>query len=271
MALIPIYQGDQGKIIVGEDKRTALGIKSQPAEVMELSKTIRVAGKIPSDNELYLAEQEYLSAYPLGGELVQSARLKLALFGFADNDINRLRRDGAPDRNLILPGPDRAWVLAQIFEPDLGLVKVGQKVKTVFAGYPGKSFAGVIRMIEPAVDPDTRSTKARIEITQPGIALNLEMFAQVEIEVPLTRSLAVPLGSVIDTGARRFVYVDLGDGRYEPREIKTGGETNEYVQVVAGLKPGERVVNEGNFVLDSQTTLTGGQSLLYGGASEAGK
>jgi Cu(I)/Ag(I) efflux system membrane fusion protein len=94
------------------------------------------------------------------------------------------------------------------------------------------------------------------------------MYADLEIKINLGKHLSIPGTSLIDTGTRIVAYLDLGDGRYKMQEVKTGFSADGYVQILDGLKAGDMVVTDGNFMLDSQATLTGGQSLLYGAAEE---
>jgi len=268
MDLIPVYKTNENRIIIDEKIKTALNIITQPAKKMMLIKKIHVPGRVAKDEELYLVQQGYISVYQLGGNLLESAKLRLKLLGFSDVEIEHLVHLGKPDESLIYPSPHRVWVFAEIYERDLSLVKTGQKTNVKFVAYPNKIFTGTIKAIELIVNPQTRSAKARITIEHPMKELRFDMFGDVEIFVNLGNRLSVPYSSIIDTGTRKIIYVEVADNQYEPRPIETGFETDEYVQVIKGLKEGNRVVTEGNFLLDSQTTLAGGQSLLYGGAEE---
>lgn len=286
MDLIPVYKSDKDKIIV--DKKTAelVGIKSVEVKPVEMSKTIRLPGRVANDNELYLAQEEYITSFmniqklkDSGAleeqqnrlrKILQSSALRLKLLGFDEREISKLQQKGEPDINLIYPG-EKVWVIADIYEYDLSLVRVGQNVIASTPAYPGESFYGTIKAIEPVLNPETRSAKARIELKNNKGKLKLEMFVNLEIKINLGRHLAIPKRALIDTGTRKIVYIDLKDGRYKMAEVKTGFESDEYVQVLDGLKSGDMVVTDGNFMLDSQATLTGGASLLYGSAEEIKK
>lgn len=268
MDLIPIYKGDEGRIIVDEPLKTALKIKSQPVVKKELIKEIHVPGRVANDEELYLAQQEYLSVYRLEGEVAKSAKLRLKLFGITDSEIERLARNGIADESLIYPSIKRTWLFAEIYETDAELVKPGQEVSINFSSNSAKNFIGRILSIEPQVNNQTRSAKARIIIDQPNQELRLDMYADMKIGIPLGSQLCIPTSALINTGTRKIVYVEMDNNRFEPRRVETGYETKENVQIIAGLNEGARVVTEGNFLLDSQSTLAGGQALLYGGAEE---
>jgi len=281
MELIPIYKGEEDKIVIDQKTVTTLGIKSQPAEKMYLNKTLRVPAKVAYDSELYLAQQEYLSSFHNLQKIkdtdeeqirrvkatLESAKTRLYLLGYNEEEIEKLQQLGEPDKNLIYPGK-KVWLHAEIYEYDLALVKPGQKVVASVPAYPSKKFTGVIRFIEPVLNPQTRSAKARIEIENKEGKLKLEMYADLEIKINLGKHLAIPETALIDTGTRKVVYLDLGNGRYKIQQIKIGFEADGFIQVVEGLKEGDMVVTDGNFLLDSQSTLTGGQSLLYGAAEE---
>jgi len=281
MALIPIYKGEEDKIVVDEKIRKTLGIKSQPVEKMHLTKTIRLPARVAYDHELYLAQQEYLSSLKnwqkisdIGEEqenrikeTLNAAKFRLSLLGYTDEDIEKLHEVTEPDKNLIYPGKN-VWMHADIYEYDLHLVKPGQEVVATTSAYPGEKFRGIVRFIETILNPQTRSAKARIVFENPGKKLKLEMYADLGIVVNLGKHLSIPETALIDTGTRKIVYLDLGNGRYKMQQVKTGLEAEGYIQVLEGLRIGNLVVVDGNFILDSQSTLTGGQALLYGAAEE---
>ncbi|MEM5867918.1 MAG: efflux RND transporter periplasmic adaptor subunit [Candidatus Aenigmatarchaeota archaeon] len=279
MDLIAVYKGEEDKIVVDEEKIKLLGIKSEEVKVRPIVKTLRLPGKVAYDNDLYLAQQEYLSSfYNLQKikdeeqknrikETLEAAKFRLYLLGYTDDDIEKLQQFKEPDKNLIYPG-NKVWMHAEIYEYDLAMVKPGQNVVATTLAYPSEKFKGVVRFVEPVLNPQTRSAKARIEFDNSEGKLKLEMYADLEIKINLGRHLSIPATSLIDTGTRKVVYLDLGNGRYKMQEVKTGFEADGYVQVLSGLKEGDKVVTDGNFMLDSQSTLTGGQALLYGGAKE---
>jgi Cu(I)/Ag(I) efflux system membrane fusion protein len=281
MELIPIYKGEEDKIVIDQRTIELLGIKSQPVKRMYLVKTLRIPAKVAYDSELYLAQQEYLSSFHNLQKIkdtdeeqirrvkatLESAKTRLYLLGYNDEEIEKLQQLGEPDKNLIYPGK-KVWLHAEIYEYDLALVKPGQKVVATVAAYPSEKFIGVVRFIEPVLNPQTRSAKARIEVENKEGKLKLEMYADLEIKINLGKHLAIPETALIDTGTRKVVYLDLGNGKYKIQQVKTGFEADGVIQVVEGLKEGDMVVTDGNFLLDSQSTLTGGQSLLYGAAEE---
>jgi Cu(I)/Ag(I) efflux system membrane fusion protein len=149
------------------------------------------------------------------------------------------------------------WVIAEVFEQDLGLVEIGQAVTVTVAAYPGESFAGKVAFVYPAVDPQTRTGKIRVEIHNPGGRLKEHMYATLAISARATEALAVvvPQSALLDSGRRQLVLVDKGEGRFESREVKTGARADGLVEIVHGLRPGEKVVVRANFLIDAESNL----------------
>lgn len=143
----------------------------------------------------------------------------------------------------------KVWVIADVNEADAAQVRVGAQALIK------PSLRGRISYILPQVDPQTRTLKARIEVDNPGFSLRPDQYVDVEFGAAHPPRLAVPEDAVIDTGSRSIVYVDMGDGHFEPREIVTGAFFEGKVEVLAGLKQGDRVVSSGAFLLDSESRL----------------
>ncbi len=149
------------------------------------------------------------------------------------------------------------WILADVFEQDIGGIKVGASVTALISAYPGKSFKGRISYIYPTLNADTRTVPVRIEVANPGMLLKPGMFAQIEMAVGSREPLlTVPESAVIDSGTRRIVLIQVGDGRFEPREVKLGARSDKYVEVLDGVGEGESVVVSANFLIDAESNLT---------------
>lgn len=148
------------------------------------------------------------------------------------------------------------WVLADVPEFDLGAVRVGALVTIRLRSLPGRSFEGRVSMIYPQVGEVTRATRVRIEIANPGGVLLPNMYADVEIgsgdAIPV---VAVPDSAVIDTGTRQVVILDLGEGRFEPREVKIGLRGEGFTEIRDGVAEGDRVVVAANFLIDAESNL----------------
>lgn len=148
------------------------------------------------------------------------------------------------------------WALADVFEQDIGLVKSGAKAKVKINAYPDKVFDGTIAYVYPTLKAETRTVQVRVELSNPGQLLKPGMFAQLELAVPArSNTVTVPMSAVIDSGVRRIVLVQLDEGRFEPREVKLGARSDDYVEVLDGVKDGELVVVAANFLIDAESNL----------------
>jgi membrane fusion protein, copper/silver efflux system len=118
-----------------------------------------------------------------------------------------------------------------------------------------KTFAARVSEVLPQFDASTRSLKVRLEVENPGYTLRPDMFADVEFRVYFGPAIMVPADALIDSGARKTVFVDQGNGYFEPRQVETGWRFGDRVQIIKGLDPGERIVTSGNFLLDSESRM----------------
>ena len=146
----------------------------------------------------------------------------------------------------------RVWILADLFERESRYVRPGQRVKVL---YQGRAFQAQVSEVLPQFDPDSRTLKVRLEMDNPGYVLRPGMFVDVEFPIELPPAVTIPADAMIDSGLRKTVYVDLGNGYFEPRVIETGWRFGERVQITRGLQPGERIVVAGNFLLDSESRM----------------
>jgi len=217
--------------------------------------------------------------------ILGAARQRLRLWDISEAQIRRIEETGQPIKALtlyspvsgqvmqkmavqgmkIMPGEklfevvdlSSVWVVADIYESELPLIKVGDRAQIRLSYFPGQEFSAVIDFIYPTLSAESRTAKARFTLPNPQGKLKPQMFGQVELKINLGRRLAVPEGSVIDTGARQIVYVDKGEGNFEPREVAVGVRAEKWVEIVKGLKPGEKVAASANFLIDSEAKLKG--------------
>jgi Cu(I)/Ag(I) efflux system membrane fusion protein len=149
------------------------------------------------------------------------------------------------------------WVMTDVAEQDIALVKVGAPAKVTFRAFPDQSFEGRVSFVLHELDMRTRTAKVRIEVKNPEHRIKHEMYAEVEIDAGAGDSprLAVPLSAVIDSGTRQVVIVDRGEGRFEPRQVKLGLRGDGLVEVRDGIKAGETVVVAANFLIDAESNL----------------
>jgi len=148
------------------------------------------------------------------------------------------------------------WVLADVPEHELGLVRPGQTVTIRTRSAPGHMFSGRVALIYPQVNMETRTTRVRIELANQEDLLLPDMYADVEFATGSDKSVvAVPDSALIDTGTRQVVIVDKGDGRFEPREVKVGVRGNGFIEVRDGIAEGDKVVVAANFLIDAESNL----------------
>jgi len=148
------------------------------------------------------------------------------------------------------------WVQADVTEQDICVVRTGAGARVKINAYPDREFRGVVTYVYPTLKPETRTVQVRIELANPGLALKPGMYAQVELAAgDAGRVVAVPVSAVIDSGVRRVVIVQAGEGRFEPRDVELGARSDEWVEVKSGVKEGEPVVVAANFLIDAESNL----------------
>jgi Cu(I)/Ag(I) efflux system membrane fusion protein len=148
------------------------------------------------------------------------------------------------------------WVIASVFEQDLAFLRPGQMAAISLTAFPGQKFTGKVTFVYPTVDSKTRTARIRIELPNEAGFLKPDLYGSVEIEAgESVAEVAIPESAVLDSGTRRVVLVDLGGGAFEPREVELGSRGDGYVEVLKGLTAGQRVVVNGNFLIDAESNL----------------
>jgi Cu(I)/Ag(I) efflux system membrane fusion protein len=142
-------------------------------------------------------------------------------------------------------------------EAQAGTVRIGQAANATLAAFPGQTFAGRVIAILPTTQAESRTLTVRIELSNRGGRLRPGMFASVALGGDQRQALLVPSEAVIRTGARTLVMLALSDGRYRPAEVRTGREGGGKTEILQGLSVGEKVVASGQFLLDSEASLSG--------------
>jgi len=216
---------------------------------------------------------------------LDAARQRLRLWDISDAQIAQIEKTGKTVRTLTLYSPvsgfvtqkmavqgmkvmpgeklfdiadlSTLWIIADIYEYEMSFVKVGQPARITLSYFPGKELSSKIDYIYPTISADTRTAKIRLTIPNPGGQLKPQMFTNVEIRISLGQKLVIPESAVIDTGTSQVVYVDKGEGAFEPREVELGLRADGAVEVVRGVKAGEKVASSANFLIDSEAQLKG--------------
>jgi len=217
--------------------------------------------------------------------LADSARERLRYWDISSEQIDDLERTGevfrtlqvvAPASGLVMkringlegmavrPGMEvfhiadlrTIWLSVEIFEHQIAEIGLGSKAEVELTYFPGDVFRGIVRYVEPEFSPATRTLRMKIEIPNPGRKLRAGMFATVRFHPTASKAaLVVPTQAVLRTGQRNIVVVDLGDGRFAPREVTTGHEGGGDVEILEGLQEGERLVTSSQFLIDSESSL----------------
>lgn len=339
MDYTPVYEGDEvqaGQIKISLDKVQKLGVRTEPAAMRELDKTVRAMGQFQVNErrlytvttkfegyienlyvnateqpvnrgqplmqvyspELVSAQEEYLIAWngrktlkngteesQSGiGYLAEGALKRLRNWDISDAQLQRLQQEGKATRTLTLYSPANGvvlektavqgmrfmpgeplykiadlssiWLVADVYEQDIGLVKMGAKARLKISAYPDKVFDGTITYVYPTLNAATRTVPVRIELANPGMLLKPAMFAEVELSVGgKGQVLTVPDSAVIDSGTRRIVLVQAQEGLFEPREVKLGARSDNYIEILEGVRNGEQVVVAANFLIDAESNL----------------
>jgi Cu(I)/Ag(I) efflux system membrane fusion protein len=149
------------------------------------------------------------------------------------------------------------WLIAEVQEGDLGVIRPGQKARVSMVAFPGRAFEGTVDFVYPTLAPETRTAKVRILLPNPDLALRAAMYASVEIAAAggSGTALTVPDSAVIDSGTRQAVLIEKGEGRFAPRAVKLGARGGGLVEVLDGVREGERVVTGANFLIDADSNL----------------
>lgn len=158
------------------------------------------------------------------------------------------------------------WVYARIFESDLGYIDVGQKVIVTIPAYHEK-IDGVVRNVAEVIDPESRTTRVRIELLNYKGELKVNMFVDIEMPVEFDQMLVMPKEAILDAGKGKIVFVQKSEGTFEPRMVQTGLEGDGLINIKSGLKEGERIVVSGNFLIDSESQLQSTVNSLQSSAS----
>ncbi|MFZ2658693.1 MAG: efflux RND transporter periplasmic adaptor subunit [Victivallales bacterium] len=224
--------------------------------------------------------------------LLESSRRRLVLWEIGEEEIRDLEVRRAPADEILFRAPftghvvakmavegksfmagetlyeiadlSHLWLRASVFEYQMPLIAVGQDAVITFPYLGNQSFPSKVTFIYPHIDALTRRGEIRLELDNPKDQLRPDMWANVEIKVALGKKLTVPSSAVIDTGTRHVVFVDAADGLLEPRDLKIGARTDDYYEVLEGVKDGEKVVTRALFLVDSESQLKAAVSGMDG-------
>ncbi|HXN53431.1 MAG TPA: efflux RND transporter periplasmic adaptor subunit [Candidatus Acidoferrum sp.] len=253
--------------------------------------TIYSPDLVATEREYLVAKQnqQRVAGSPVTGvaegatSLLEAARERLKQWAVSQREIARLESTGEVQQELEVDSPvfgyiternalpnltvqpetrlysvadlSTVWVLAEVFQIDLGRIKVGERATLTVDSYPGRTFEGRVNFIYPQVDMMTRTAHARLVFSNPGLKLTPGMFVNVVLKVPMGKQLVIPTSGLLQSGTRQIVFVSRGDGYIEPREVQLGARAGDNFIVLKGVKEGEEIVTSANFLIDSESQL----------------
>lgn len=238
---------------------------------------------VAKQNQQEVAQSTVPGVASGAASLVQAAAERLKQWAVPDKEITRLESTGQVQQELEIDSPvsgyiterealpnkyaqpdtrlytvadlSTVWVFAQVFQNDLGRVKIGDPVALTIDTYPGRTFSGRVDCIYPDIDMTTRTARVRLVFPNPDLKLTPGMFVNAGIKIPMGRQVVIPATGVLQSGTKQIVFVDHGNGNLEPREVALGTRVGDSFIVLKGLKPGENIVTSANFLIDSESQL----------------
>jgi Cu(I)/Ag(I) efflux system membrane fusion protein len=216
--------------------------------------------------------------------LARAARQRLHLLGLGEAQIDALAKRGVPSESIAFPSPasgfviekdvvegasvqagmrlfriaalNKVWVEAEVYEADLRHVQVGQQATVTLDYLPGQAYEATVAYVYPFLEPTARTGRVRVELANKALELRPGMYASVNLASSADPRVQVPASAVVYTGPRRLVFVDLGEGRFRPQEIRVGSENGGMYEVLAGLEPGDRVATSGVFLIAAEARIS---------------
>jgi Cu(I)/Ag(I) efflux system membrane fusion protein len=250
---------------------------------------------LAEENRSQLKQSDDSFARTQADALVQASQHRLELWGIGSKQTNAPDKDGVPhvtiyayasgtvvdrkvtqgqyvnagDTLFTVADLNQVWIKADVYEEQLPQIRQGQEVEIAAESLPNRVLHGHVDFIEPAANPQTRTVPVHVHVSNPEMRLLPGMFVNATfVSRAAQSSIVVPRSAVLDTGTRKIVYLAKPNGVFEAREVQVGAATEDLFPVLSGLALGDKVVLNGNFLIDSQAHLSSGMSGLYGGSKE---
>jgi len=237
----------------------------------------------PGADEAFRPSDYKKDGGPLGGTIIGASR-RLANMGAPQEFVDEIRRTQRVPDNVVIRAPiggvvlernvvdgqafkagdvlfrladhSSVWMMADVAEGDIDALRAGQRVTVTTRARPGRVFKGTLTVIYPHLMKETRTARVRIELPNPDLALLPDMYGEVAIATGGSDDvLSVPTSAIIDSGARQVVLIDQGEGRFQPRAVKVGRKGDGYAEILDGVELGDRIVVNGNFLIDAESNL----------------
>ena len=253
--------------------------------------------RLAADNSKQLHQSDDAYARQQADALIEASEHKLELWGISAKQINAPETSGIPhvtiyayaggtvverkvtqgqyvnagDTLFTLADLSEVWVMADVYEEQLPQIHAGQEVEITAEALPGRTLHGHVDFIQPSANPQTRTVPVHVHVANPGMRLLPGMFVNATfVSRAAATTIVVPRSAVLDTGTRKIVYLARPNGVFEAREVQVGAPNEDLYPITSGLTMGDKVVLNGNFLIDSQASLSSGMSGLYGGSKEFG-
>jgi membrane fusion protein, copper/silver efflux system len=250
---------------------------------------------LAEENRNQLKESDDAFARLQADALVKASQHRLELWGISVKQSDAPEKDGVPhvtiysyasgtvvdrkvtqgqyvnagDTLFMVADLNQVWIKADVYEEQLPQIRQGQEVEISSESLPNRTLHGHVDFIEPAANPQTRTVPVHVHVVNPEMRLLPGMFVNATfVSRAAGPSIVVPRSAVLDTGTRKIVYLARPNGVFEAREVQVGAAAEDSFPVLHGLKLGDNVVLNGNFLIDSQAHLSSGMSGLYGGSKE---
>jgi len=250
--------------------------------------------------ELVNAQEEFVQALNAGNkDMIRASRSRLDALGIPGSQVKLLEKDRKSSQTIPVYAPQdgvvstlevregmfikpstrvmsladlsSVWLLAEIFERQSDWVETGQATDVSLPYLPGRKWEGRVEYIYPSLDPKTRTLKVRLRFDNPGEVLKPNMYANVKIfGGPQDDAIVIPVEALIRTGREERVVIALGDGRFASRTVTAGIESGDWVAIIEGIQPGDRVVTSGQFLIDSEASLKASTQRMNPGEPEHG-
>jgi membrane fusion protein, copper/silver efflux system len=253
--------------------------------------------RLAQENRNQLQQSDDAFARTQADALVRASQRKLELWGIADKQFKASATSGVPHVTLyanaggwvverkVTQGQyvsagetlftvadlSEVWIKADVYEEQLPQIHQGQEVEITAVAIPGRTLHGHVEFVEPTTNPQTRTVPVHVHLANPGMRLLPGMFVSANfVSQAAQPTIVIPRSAVLDTGTRKIVYLTKTAGVFEARQVQVGAPADDLFPVLSGLAMGDKVVLNGNFLIDSQAHLSSGMSGLYGGSKEFG-
>lgn len=269
MDLVPVYRNGKGSssgsgssshagdVQVSPDRQQMIGVKIWKVKKEKITDELVATGRVAFDPELAVAVREYLQVASRDPSLRRAAESRLRILGMGDEEIRNLSRGGSDYVSLYKPGEGNSvWIYATIYENESSSIRPGMKAIVELPDSGKEPLSGIVRSLSPIVDAKTRSITARIQIpASGGLDLRPDTFVNVHIRREMGDGLVVPVSAVLDTGKMQVVYRVIYSSTFRPVQVRTGARNEQWIEILDGLKEGDRVVSRAAFMIDSESRL----------------